>query len=65
MEYLWGYGGNLWTNKRNVLWTMAAPGVDGMQKILDFVYKDKILPEPPEFKLSADVMIHLPGGKGR
>ena len=35
-----------------------------MQKILDFVYKDKILPEAAlQFKLGADVMNLFRGGK--
>src|SRR5579859_4402517 len=39
-------------------------GVDGMQRIVDFVYKDKIIPEAAlQFKLGADVMNLFRGGK--
>src|SRR5579859_5374536 len=55
MEYLWGYGGDLVDDKLNVVVDQGTAGVDGMQKILDFVYKDKILPEAAlQFKLGAD-----------
>ena len=56
MEYLWGYGGDLVDDKLEVVVDKGTAGVDGMQKILDFVYKDKILPEAAlQFKLGADV----------
>jgi multiple sugar transport system substrate-binding protein len=64
MEYLWGYGGNLVDDKLNVVVDQGTAGVDGMQKILDFVYKDKIIPEAAlQFKLGADVMNLFRGGK--
>jgi multiple sugar transport system substrate-binding protein len=64
MEYLWGYGGNLVDDKLNVVVDQGTAGVDGMQKILDFVYKDKILPEAAlQFKLGADVGNLFSGGK--
>lgn len=64
MEYLWGYGGDLVDDKLNVVVDQGSAGVDGMQKILDFVYKDKILPEAAlQFKLGADVMNLFRGGK--
>src|SRR5437868_4143602 len=64
MEYLWGYGGDLVDDKLNVVVDQGTAGVDGMQKILDFVYKDKILPEAAlQFKLGADVMNLFRGGK--
>ncbi|MCC6178583.1 MAG: ABC transporter substrate-binding protein [Chloroflexi bacterium] len=64
MEYLWGYGGDLVDDKLNVVVDKGSAGVDGMQKILDFVYKDKILPEAAlQFKLGADVMNLFRGGK--
>ena len=63
IEYLWGYGGNLVDDKLNVVVDQGTAGVDGMQKILDFVYKDKILPEAAlQFKLGADVMNLFRGG---
>jgi len=56
MEYLWGYGGDLVDDKLEVVVDKGTAGVDGMQKILDFVYKDKIIPEAAlQFKLGADV----------
>jgi len=64
MEYLWGYGGDMVDDKLNVVVDQGTAGVDGMQKILDFVYKDKILPEAAlQFKLGADVMNLFRGGK--
>jgi multiple sugar transport system substrate-binding protein len=64
MEYLWGYGGDLVDDKLNVVVDQGTAGVDGMQKILDFIYKDKILPEAAlQFRLGADVMNLFRGGK--
>jgi multiple sugar transport system substrate-binding protein len=64
MEYLWGYGGDLVDDKLNVVVDQGTAGVDGMQKIVDFVYKDKIIPEAAlQFKLGADVMNLFRGGK--
>jgi multiple sugar transport system substrate-binding protein len=64
MEYLWGYGGDLVDDKLNVVLDQGTAGVDGMQKIVDFVYKDKIIPESAlQFKLGADVMNLFRGGK--
>jgi multiple sugar transport system substrate-binding protein len=64
IEYLWGYGGDLVDDKLDVVVDKGSAGVDGMQKILDFVYKDKILPEAAlQFKLGADVMNLFRGGK--
>lgn len=57
MEYLWGYGGDLVDDKLNVILDKSSAGVDSMQKLLDFMYKDKILPEATlQFKLGADAM---------
>jgi multiple sugar transport system substrate-binding protein len=64
MEYLWGYGGNLVDDKLKVVVDEGTAGVDGMQKLLDFVYKDKIIPEAAlQFKLGADVMNLFRTGK--
>jgi trehalose/maltose transport system substrate-binding protein len=64
MEYLWGYGGDLVDDKLNVVVDQGTAGVDGMQKIVDFVYKEKIIPEAAlQFKLGADVMNLFRGGK--
>src|SRR5204863_9912003 len=64
MEYLWGYGGDLVDDKLNVIVDQGTAGVDGMQKILDFIYKDKIIPEAAlQFKLGADVGNLFGGGK--
>jgi multiple sugar transport system substrate-binding protein len=63
MEYLWGYGGDLVDDKLNVVLDQGTAGVDGMQKIVDFIYKDKIIPEAAlQFKLGADVMNLFRGG---
>lgn len=45
MEYLWGYGGDLVDDKLNVIVDKGTAGVDSMQKLKDFIYKDKIMPE--------------------
>ena len=64
MEFLWGYGGDLVDDKLNVVVDQGTAGVDGMQKIVDFVYTDKIIPEAAlQFKLGADVMNLFRGGK--
>ncbi len=64
MEYLWGYGGDLVDSNLKVTVDQGTAGVDGMQKILDFVYKDKILPEAAlQFKLGADVINLFRTGK--
>src|SRR5579859_1199351 len=64
MEYLWGYGGDMVDDKLNVVVDQGTAGVDGMQRIVDFVYKDKIIPEAAlQFKLGADVMNLFRGGK--
>jgi multiple sugar transport system substrate-binding protein len=64
MEYLWGYGGDMVDDKLNVVVDQGTAGVDGMQKIVDFVYTDKIIPEAAlQFKISADVMNLFRSGK--
>jgi multiple sugar transport system substrate-binding protein len=64
IEYLWGHGGDLVDDKLQVVVDQGTAGVDGMQKILDFVYKDKILPEAAlQFKIGADVANLFRGGK--
>jgi multiple sugar transport system substrate-binding protein len=64
MEYLWGYGGDMVDDKLNVILDKGTAAVDGLQKLLDFVYKDKIVPEAAlQFKLSADVGNLFGGGK--
>jgi multiple sugar transport system substrate-binding protein len=64
IEYLWGYGGDLVDDKLDVVVDKGTAGIDGMQKILDFVYTDKILPEAAlQFKLGSDVMNLFRGGK--
>lgn len=64
MEYLWGYGGDMVDDKMNVVVDKGTAGVDGMQKLVDFVYKDKIIPEAAlQFKIGPDVMNLFRGGK--
>src|SRR5262249_25158496 len=64
MEYLWGYGGGLGDDKLNGVGVQGTAGGEGMEKNLDFVYKDRILPETAlQFKLGADVMNLFRGGK--
>src|SRR5579859_1476667 len=64
MEYLWGYGGDMVDDKLNVVVDQGTAGVDGLQRIVDFVYTDKIIPEAAlQFKLGADVMNLFRGGK--
>jgi multiple sugar transport system substrate-binding protein len=64
MEYLWGHGGDMVDDKLNVVVDQGTAGVDGMQKLLDFVYKDKIVSEAAlQFKIGADVMNLFRGGK--
>lgn len=64
MEYLWGYGGALVDDKLKVTVDQGTAGVDSMQKIVDFIYKDKIIPEAAlQFKLGSDVINLFRGGK--
>jgi len=64
MEFLWGYGGDMVDDKLNVVVDQGTAGVEGMQKIVDFVYTDKIIPEAAlQFKLGADVMNLFRSGK--
>ncbi|HEY8598107.1 MAG TPA: ABC transporter substrate-binding protein, partial [Thermomicrobiales bacterium] len=64
MEYLWGYGGDLVDDKLQVVVDKGTAGVDSMQKIVDFLYKDKIIPEAAlQFKLGADVINLFRSGK--
>jgi multiple sugar transport system substrate-binding protein len=64
MEYLWGYGGSLVDENLKVVVDQGTAGVEGMQKIVDFVYKDKIIPEAAlQFKLGADVVNLFRTGK--
>jgi len=64
MEYLWGYGGDLVDSQMQVAVDKGTAGVDSMQKIVDFIYKDKIIPEAAlQFKLGADVINLFRGGK--
>ena len=64
MEYLWGYGGDLVDSKLNVIVDQGTAGVDSMQKLKDFIYKDKIMPESTlALKLGQDaVNIFATGG---
>jgi multiple sugar transport system substrate-binding protein len=64
MEYLWGYGGDLADANMKVVVDQGTAGVEGMQKIVDFVYKDKIIPEAAlQFRLGADVINLFRTGK--
>jgi len=64
MEYLWGYGGDLVDDKLEVVLDKGTAGVDSMQKVVDFIYKDKIIPEAAlQFKLGADVINLFRSGK--
>lgn len=64
MEYLWGYGGDLVDDKLNVIVDKGDAGVNSMQKLKDFIYKDKIMPESTlSLKIGADAMnIFASGG---
>lgn len=64
MEYLWGYGGDLVDDKLNVIVDKGTAGVDSMQKLKDFIYKDKIMPESTlALKLGQDAInIFATGG---
>jgi multiple sugar transport system substrate-binding protein len=64
MEYLWGYGGSLVDDSMKVTVDQGTAGIDGMQKIVDFVYKDKIIPEAAlQYRLGADVINLFRTGK--
>jgi multiple sugar transport system substrate-binding protein len=57
LEYLWGYGGDLVDDKLNVIVDKGTAGVDSMQKVLDLIYTEKVVPEAAlTLKLGADVM---------
>ncbi|MGH2559035.1 MAG: extracellular solute-binding protein, partial [Thermomicrobiales bacterium] len=45
LEYLWGYGGELVDDEMNVALDEGSAGVDSMQRLVDFIYSDKISPE--------------------
>ncbi len=45
MEHLWGYGGDLVDENLNVTVDKGTAAVESLQRVLDFVYKDKIVPE--------------------
>lgn len=45
LEYLWGHGGDIVDDKLNVVVDRGTAGVEALQKLLDFMYKDRILPE--------------------
>ncbi len=45
MEHLWGYGGEIVDDKLNVVLDKGTAGVESLQKVMDYVYKDKIVPE--------------------
>lgn len=63
MEVLWGYGGDLVDDKLNVIVDKGDAGVASLQRVVDFVYKDKITPEAAlQFKIGADVMNIFRGG---
>jgi len=64
LEYLWGYGGDLVDDKLNVIVDKGTAGVDSMQKLKDFIYKDKIMPESTlALKLGQDAInIFATGG---
>ena len=63
MEKLWGLGGDLVDDKLNVVVDKRTAGVDGLQLLLDWVYKDKILPEAAlQYKQGADVINQFRSG---
>jgi len=45
MEYLWGYGGDIVDDKMNVVLDQGDAGVKALQRLIDFIYTDKISPE--------------------
>jgi len=57
MEKLWGAGGDLVDDKLNVIVDKDSRGAEAFQLLLDWVYKDKILPEAAiQFKQGSDVL---------
>jgi len=64
-EYLWGYGGNLLDDKSTgVTVDMGDAGVKSLQRLVDFIYKDKIMPEATlSLKLGSDAMQLFRTGK--
>jgi len=45
MEHLWGYGGDIVDDKLNVVLDKGTAGTDSMQRVVDYVYKDKVVPD--------------------
>jgi len=45
MEHLWGYGGEIMDDKQNIVLDKGTAGVQSLQRVIDYVYKDKIVPE--------------------
>lgn len=64
-EFLWGYGGNLLDDKSTgVVLDQGDAGTKSMQRLVDFLYKDKIMPEATlQLKLGADAMQLFRTGK--
>lgn len=63
IEKLWGYGGSLVDDKMNVVVDQDSRGADTLQLLLDWVYKDKIIPEATlQYKQGADVINQFRSG---
>ncbi len=63
LEVLWGYGSDLVDDKLNVTLDKSSAGVDSLQKVYDFVYKEKITPEATlQYKQGADVINQFRSG---
>ncbi len=45
LEYLWGYGGSLVDDEGNITVDEGTAGVDALQRLINFIYTDKISPE--------------------
>jgi len=45
MEHLWGYGGEVMDDKQNIVLDKGTAGVQSLQRVIDYVYKDKIVPD--------------------
>lgn len=45
MEYLWGYGGEIVDDKLNIVLGESDAGVKALQRLIDYIYTDKISPE--------------------
>lgn len=64
LEYLWGYGGDVVDDKLAIVVDRGSAAVDAMQRLISFIYTDKISPESTlTMRLGADAQNPFQEGK--